>query len=341
MSARHPHPLPRRPGAKQSLSVVLPVLNEAASLRALLPALRQMLERSGLAWEIVIVDDGSSDDLADAVAEFESAAPVNLQFLRLSRNFGKEAALTAGLAAARGDGVVTMDSDGQHPVDLIPAMLARWREGSQIVAAVQEQRLHEPGWLVLAKRAFYRFMQGGERFTITPGAGDFRLLDRRVVDALLQMPERARFMKGLYAWLGFRSSVLPFTAAPRAHGRSKFRLGGLLELASLGITSFSLKPLRMVSAAGALVSLAALAYGLYILVETLVVGNKVSGWATLASGMMLLSGIQLMCLGVIAEYLGRVFEEAKQRPLYVVDQTLDHSALGAPAAQPLHRRQQP
>jgi glycosyltransferase involved in cell wall biosynthesis len=314
---------------RNSLSVVIPVLNEAEAMSLLLPQLEQQLLRCRLEWEIVVVDDGGSDNLAEVVAEFErGAGPCNVQLVRLSRNFGKEAALTAGLAAARGDAVVCMDGDGQHPPALLPAMVAQWRAGYDTVIATLSSRAHEPRLLAWVKRRFYAFLQGNERFRIPPDAGDFRLLDRQVVRALLQLPERSRFMKGLYAWLGFRTATVSFDAAPRTAGRSKFRVRQLAELATLGITAFSLRPLRMVSAAGAMVSLAAVAYGIYIAIETLVVGNPVSGWATLASGMMLLSGIQLLSLGVIAEYLGRVYEETKQRPLYILDETVDHSQLG-------------
>jgi glycosyltransferase involved in cell wall biosynthesis len=313
--------------------VVLPVLNEAASLAVLLPRLAAMLGRCGVDWEMVIVDDGGNDNLAEVVQQFElQQGRCNVQLLRLSRNFGKEAALTAGLAASRGDAVLCMDGDGQHPAELIPALLDRWRSGYDMVAAAQASRGHESALLGWCKRRFYGFLHGRERFAIPAHAGDFRLMDRRVVQALLQLPERTRFMKGLYAWLGFKTSIVPFQASERTSGESKFRLRQLLELAALGVTAFSLKPLRMVSAAGVVISVAALCYGVYIVAEALFVGNPVSGWATLASGMMLLSGIQLLCLGVIAEYLGRVFEETKQRPLYVLDECIDHSALGQETA---------
>jgi glycosyltransferase involved in cell wall biosynthesis len=316
-------------GARQSVSVVLPVLNEAASLATLLPRLADVLTQCGVEWEIVIVNDGGSDDLDAVVARFElHRRYCNLQLLRLSRNFGKEAALTAGLAAARGDAVIAMDGDGQHPVELIPVLIGQWRRDYDMVVAAQCGRANESRWLASAKQAFYRFLQRGERFCIPPNAGDFRLLDRRVVQVLLQLPERTRYMKGLYAWLGFKTCIVPFQAQARTAGVSKFQLRQLLDLAALGITSFSIKPLRMVSLVGALISLAALAYGLYIMAATLVVGNPVSGWATLASGIMLLSGIQLLCLGVIAEYIGRIFEESKQRPLYVLDESVDHSSVG-------------
>jgi glycosyltransferase involved in cell wall biosynthesis len=312
----------------RSVSVVLPVLNEAASLAGLLPRIALVLQQCEVEWEIVVVDDGGTDNLSQVLAAFEAQLPhCNVQLVRLSRNFGKEAALTAGLNAARGDAVICMDGDGQHPPSMIARMIAQWRNGYDMVVGIQRART-DSGLMVLCKKLFYRFLQSGERFVIPPSAGDFRLMDRRVVRALLQLPERTRFMKGLYAWIGFKTAIEAFDADRRTAGVSKFRLRQLLDLASLGITSFSMKPLRMVSIAGVVISLASLAYGLYILTETLLVGNPVSGWATLASGIMLLSGIQLICLGVIAEYLGRVFEETKQRPLYIVDRTSDHSTLG-------------
>jgi glycosyltransferase involved in cell wall biosynthesis len=323
------HAFLQKPRAR-SVSVVLPVLNEAESLSALLPRIAQVLVQEEVEWEIVVVDDGGSDHLAQTLREFEMQQPrPNVQLVRLSRNFGKEAALTAGLRAARGDAVICMDGDGQHPPATIARMLSQWRQGYDMVVGVQRAR-EEGQFMVLCKKLFYRFLQSGERFTIPPSAGDFRLMDRRVVQALLQLPERTRFMKGLYAWIGFRTAIEEFDADPRTAGASKFRLRQLMDLASLGITSFSMKPLRMVSGIGVLISLGALAYGVYILIETLLVGNPVSGWATLASGIMLLSGIQLICLGVMAEYMGRVFEETKQRPLYIVDWTSDHSALAVP-----------
>ncbi len=312
----------------KSISVVIPVLNEARSLVQLLPSIAQVLAQSGLGWEIVVVDDGGTDNLREVIADFAQADSTrNVQLVRLSRNFGKEAALTAGLEHARGDAVLCMDGDGQHPPHLLLEMIRLWQQGNEMVIAVQRMRTSESLFLVKAKAIFYRLLQGEGRFKIPPNAGDFRLMDRRVVSALLRLPERSRYMKGLYAWLGFRTVTLPFDADPRWEGKSKFRFRQLSELALTGITSFSMKPLRMVSRIGFGISFFALMYGLYIVFETLFFGNPVSGWATLSAGIMLLSGIQLVCLGVIAEYLGRIFEEAKQRPLYIVADTVDHSGL--------------
>lgn len=314
--------------AGKSVSVVIPVLNEAKSLVQLLPGVAQVLAQSGLRWEIVVVDDGGADNLREVIADFANADSTrNVQLVRLSRNFGKEAAITAGLEHARGDAVLCMDGDGQHPPHLLLEMIKLWREGNEMVIAVQRMRTSESMFLVKAKALFYRILQGEGRFQIPPNAGDFRLMDRRVVSALLRLPERSRYMKGLYAWIGFKTMMLPFDADPRWEGKSKFRFRQLSELALTGITSFSMKPLRMVSRIGFGISFLALMYGMYIVFETLFFGNEVSGWATLSAGIMLLSGIQLVCLGVIAEYLGRIFEEAKQRPLYIVADTVDHSGL--------------
>jgi glycosyltransferase involved in cell wall biosynthesis len=287
-----------------------------------------VLATCAVAWEIVVVDDGGNDYLAGTIDQFKRAdVKRNVQLIKLSRNFGKEAALTAGLKASRGDAVICMDGDGQHPTQLIPRMLDQWRNGYAMVVGVQQARTNEKKWLVWAKKQFYRFLQSGERFLIPANAGDFRLMDRNVVNALLDLPERARYMKGLYAWLGFKTAFEPFDADARSAGVAKFRLRQLVDLAAVGVTSFSMKPLRMVSAIGVIVSILALGYGFYILIETLIFGNPVSGWATLASGIMLLSGIQFICLGVMAEYLGRIFEESKQRPLYIVEEKTDQSAL--------------
>lgn len=312
----------------KSVSVVIPVLNEARSLVQVLPNVAKVLTQSGLRWEIVVVDDGGTDNLREVVAEFANGDSArNVQLVRLSRNFGKEAALTAGLEHARGDAVICMDGDGQHPTPLLLDMIDLWKQGNEMVVGVQRMRTSEGMLLVKAKAVFYRILQGDGRFRIPPNAGDFRLMDRRVVRALLRLPERSRFMKGLYAWIGFKTVMLPFDADPRTEGRSKFRFRHLSELALTGITSFSMKPLRLVSRIGFAISFMAMMYGAYIVFEKFFFGNPVSGWATLAAGIMLLSGIQLICLGVIAEYLGRIFEEAKQRPLYIVADTVDHSSL--------------
>jgi glycosyltransferase involved in cell wall biosynthesis len=312
--------------------VILPALNESANLGELLPVLAHTLAPLATTLELIVVDDGSTDDTALMLAGLHAQGlPVRL--LKLSRNFGKEAALTAGLDHARGDVVVTMDSDGQHPVALVPAMLERWQAGVDVVYGVQTDRRATQPWLRrLFTRLFYRVIGSGSRVDIPSDAGDFRLLDRRVVNALRSLPERSRYMKGLFAWVGFRSEAIEFAAQERLHGESHFRFGPLFGLAITGITAFTQLPLRLVSVAGMLISLIALLYGGYIVAETLIVGNAVSGWATLAASIMLLSGIQLICLGIIGEYLGRIFDEVKQRPLYLIDSDWP------PASHPLDRQ---
>jgi glycosyltransferase involved in cell wall biosynthesis len=267
------------------------------------------------------------------VLELCSRQP-NLRYVRLSRNFGKEAALTAGLKAAAGDAVILMDSDGQHPPELIFTFLEKWREGFEVVAGVQSARPET--WLKRRlKGTYYRLLEAGSSVSIPPGAGDFRLLDRKAVEAINALPERNRLMKGLYAWIGFRTALVPFTAATRIAGHTKFGWRKLFSLAFTGLTSFTVVPLRLVSVAGVIISCVALLYGLYLLFEHYVQGDHLPGWATLSVGMMFLSGVQLLALGVIAEYLGRTFEEAKQRPVYFVAEDSRHKT-ATHAASPVY-----
>ena len=304
-----------------ALSVILPVYNDAQALAAFLPVLCEWLGQRPGRQEIVVVNDGSHDavDAACRAQQARLPAHVALRFIAFSRNFGKEAALSAGLAAAQGDWVAMMDADGQHPVPVLAQMLQLGEGGADMVAAIQAERPHEGGLMRLLKRGFYRFMQDNARYEIRPSAGDFRLMRRKVVNALLALPERQRFMKGLYAWVGFNTVYLPFAAPPRAQGRSKFNYASLMELALVGITSFSQKPLRWISRTGRLVSLASMLYGLFIVADTLLFGRDVPGWATVVAGIMFSAGVQLICLGVMGEYVGRIYEEVKQRPIYVID----------------------
>ena len=300
------------------ITVVLPAFNEARNLADLLPELTRRLTAGGQSIELLVVDDGSQDNTA-LLCHGLIQQGLPLRLLRLSRNFGKEAALSAGLDIALGDVVITMDSDGQHPIDTVLAMLPAWREGFDVVYAVQTGRRQSQS---MARRGytsfFYWLMQRGSRFELPTDAGDFRLLDRRVVLALRSLPERARYMKGLFAWVGFRSKAIEFVPDARAHGETNFTFTHLLALAFTGLTAFSKVPLRLVSVLGLLVSLGSIAFGLWIVSEKVFLGNPISGFATLAASITFLAGVQLLCLGIIAEYLGRVFDEVKQRPLYLV-----------------------
>ncbi|WP_395699022.1 glycosyltransferase family 2 protein [Aquabacterium sp.] len=314
-SAGRPGTLHRRT-LPPALSCVVPCRNEAANLDLLLPRLRAALDGLVPVWEIVLVDDGSSDATADRIEAWVAAGGVRV--LQLSRNFGKEAALTAGMEAAQGDVVVLMDADLQHPVELIETFLRHWRAGADVVYALRQDRQQESWFKRIGVRGFYGLLNGGGRFEVPAGAGDFRLMDRAVVDALLAMPERNRFLKGLYAWVGFESVAVPYTPNERQHGRSHFDALRLVGLALDGLTAFTTLPLRAVSVLGFAMALLAFGYGAYLSGRYLLYGNEVSGWTTIVVSLMLLVGIQLISLGVVGEYVGRIFEEVKFRPLYVV-----------------------
>lgn len=305
------------------MSIILPVYNDAAAVDIFLPQVFDFTSLQVEQCEVLLVDDGSQDNLRAVFDKYCTQLPHNtsLRVIKFSRNFGKEAALSAGLAEAQGESVVMMDADGQHPISVLQEMWSIYQHGGvDVVAAVQASRHHENHMLRGLKRGFYRFMQDSQRYEIKPNAGDFRLMSRKVVDSLLRLPERQRFMKGLYAWVGFTTVYLPFQAQNRQEGRSKFNYAALFELAMVAITSFSQKPLRWISRMGLIVSLLALIYGFFIVMDTIFFGKDLAGWPTLAAGIMFSAGIQLICLGVIGEYVGRIYEEVKGRPLYIVDE---------------------
>lgn len=308
-------PSARHPGA--TLDVVLPAFNEAANLPGLFEQLRRTLAGVAPHWRVLVIDDGSTDNTA-AVAIAAREAGLPLRYVRLSRNFGKEAALTAGLALADADRVLLMDADGQHAPDLIPQMLDAWLAGADMACAVRANRDAEGPLKRWGTRLFYRIVNASTRLSIPPDAGDFRLMDRRVVQALNALPERNRFMKGLYAWVGFRTEFLPYTPRPRSHGRSHFSLPRLLRLAFDGVTAFTNLPLRIWSLIGAMVAFGALGYGGYLIVEHLLYGHPIPGWPTVVVGLMFSTGVQLLSIGILGEYVGRIFDEVKQRPLYLV-----------------------
>lgn len=330
------------------LSLIMPAYNDAEALHAFLPqvftfaatlsahndsAERQtshqdiLLSKPLVSCEIIIIDDGSRDNVVSVVKRLMPSCPPNttLHLVRLSRNFGKEPALSAGLDIAEGQLVAMIDADGQHPLSVLSKMLTMMAQSDiDMVAGIQADRPHESRFAKALKGSFYHFIQDSQRYEIRPNAGDFRVMNRKVVLALRALPERQRFMKGLYAWVGFNTVYLPFTADNRDTGESKFNFGSLFELALVGITSFSQKPLRLISRIGFVVSALAFLYGLYIVIETLLIGNDVEGWATVAAGIMFSTGIQLVCIGVIGEYVGRLYEEVKQRPLYLINETISN-----------------
>ncbi len=299
------------------LSVVVPLYCEASNLDQLFARLEEVLNRLGHSYEIVCVDDGSSDETVLGLKRHRQRNP-HIKIVALSRNFGKELALTAGIDYACGSAVVPIDADLQDPPELIEALVAKWREGYDVVYARRRSRLGET-WLKRATaNAFYRVMERMSKVPIPRDTGDFRLLDRRVVDVLKQLPERTRFMKGLFAWVGYRQAEVVYDRAPRYSGETKWNYWRLWNFAIDGIVSFSVAPLRIWSYVGIVFASISLLYGSFLLVRTLLSGNDVPGYASLMVAVLFLGGVQMMSLGVLGEYLGRVYEEVKGRPLYLV-----------------------
>lgn len=314
-------PMLTRQTLPPTISCVIPAYNEARSLGTLVPEILTALQRLSPQVELIIVDDGSRDDTASVMQTLCASHPQVL-YLKLSRNFGKEPALTAGIEASQGDVVVLMDGDGQHPVSLVPEMLAKWRAGADVVYAIRKTRLDQSGLQIKLTAWFYKLVNLGNRVKIPANAGDFRLMDRQVVDALKRLTERNRFMKGLYAWVGFNSTAIDYEPLPRTDGKSNFGLRGSLSLAFTGILAFSIAPLRALTVTGFMLSMIALGYGFWVVGEYFITGIKVPGYATIVVGMMFFSGIQLLSIGILAEYVGRIYEEVKQRPNYLVSQRL-------------------
>lgn len=321
-AAAPPGALPRAP---LRLSCVVPVYNEQANLANFVQALAASVQALTTDFEILVVNDGSRDGTHGLAMELVQQLPV--RYLALSRNFGKEAALTAGIDHARGNVVLLIDVDFQHPLELLPQMRDLWQLGYDMVYGVIADRGAESGAKRLGTQLFYRLMNSGSSVKLPPNAGDFRWMDRKVADALKALPERQRFMKGLYAWVGFKTAALSFVPQDRAAGESSFCLRRLGALALLGLTSFTTLPLRVWSVAGAVVALLALAYGSWILVDTWLFGADLAGWPTLAAGIMLFSGVQLTSIGILGEYIGRIYDEVKQRPCYLIARDEDRSPL--------------
>ncbi|MDR2851539.1 MAG: glycosyltransferase family 2 protein [Burkholderiaceae bacterium] len=309
-------------GPRHSLSCIIPCRNEASNLALLLPQVQAVLDASALQWEVILVDDGSTDDTHSLLKQW-TARP-GFRALQLSRNFGKEAALTAGFEAARGDAVLSMDADLQHTPELIPTLIKHWHAGADVVYAVRANRDDESAFKRLGTRWFYRTVNASGRFNVPPDGGDFRLMSRAAVDALLKLPERNRFMKGLYAWIGFNAVAVPYVPKTRAHGQTHFNALRLLHLSIDGVTAFATWPLRAVSVVGLLLALAGFIYGGYLTLSYLLWGNAVSGWTTIVILLLLFMGVQMISLGILGEYVGRIFEEVKNRPIYIVRHELGH-----------------
>lgn len=304
---------------RRTLTVVIAAYNEQAALPVLHPRLMAALAGADVNASVLYVDDGSRDGTWALLQEIAARDPA-VGVMRLARNFGKELALTAGLDQVETDAALVLDADGQDPPELIPAFVAKWREGYDVVYGTRTRRDGE-GWLKrLTAAGFYRVMHWLSRTDIPSDTGDFRLMSRRVLDALRQVRERQRFMKGLFAWVGFDQVAFPYERAPRVAGVTKFNYWRLWNLALEGITSFSTVPLRLATYAGVFTALGAFAWGVWIIARTVLWGDPVQGWPSLMTVVLFLGGVQLVALGIIGEYLGRLYVEAKQRPLYLVSQ---------------------
>ena len=311
--------------ASPELSLIIPVHNEGPNIRPLCARVVPVLERITPQWEIVFVDDGSTDDTLARI-KAEGRAEARIGAVSLSRNFGKEIALAAGLDHARGQAVVIMDADLQHPPETIEEFVRRWREGYVMVYGQRTDRSGESPLKRNSARLFYRIFERFGETSLPEGAGDFRLIDRRGVEVLRALGERARFSKGLYAWIGFKSVGVPFAVEERRHGTTKWSFRKLFRFAFDGITSFSTVPLRVWTYVGSLISLCAIAAALYFFIRTIVFGTDLPGFPSLIVSVMFFSGIQLLSLGIIGEYVGRIFAEVKRRPLYVVAERLGGAA---------------
>jgi len=327
--------------AAQGLSIVVPLYNEAAGLGSLHQRLcaiaRTLQERHRLSCEVIYVDDGSVDATLD-IARGLVADSLDIQLVSLSRNFGKEAALIAGLDHARRGAVLFMDGDGQHPPALVEKLVAYWiDDGYDVVYTAKANRDNESMLRRLAVRGFYALINWGARQKIPEDAGDFRLLSPRAAAALRQLPERNRFFKGLASWIGFRQIRVDYEPAARAHGITTFSASRLVGLSIEGLTSFSVAPLRFASLLGVLLASAAFLFGLSILWETWTTGKSVPGYPSLVVGLMTIGGVQLIMIGIVGEYIGKILSELKARPIYFVADYSEKRADAETAAPPTER----
>lgn len=303
------------------LTVVIPMYNESEGMDLLFGRLVPVLEGITRNWEILCIDDGSRDDTAERIRAWNQKEP-RIHGLFLSRNFGKEAALTAGLHHANGQAVIPFDADLQDPPELIPELVAKWKEGYQVVLAVRRKRDKDSFFKRVGALFFYKTMRSVMRVDLPENAGDFRLMDSRVVEVVRLLPERTRFMKGIFAYVGFSTTKVFYDRPERAAGETKQNLWALIALAKDGIFSFTTVPLRMSSYLGILISLVSFSYAFWLIIRTVIFGVDVRGYASIMAAVLCMGGIQLISLGIIGEYLGRIYKEAKQRPLYIIQEKI-------------------
>ncbi len=303
------------------ISVVAPVYNEAELLAAFCAEMRRVLEEIGEPWEIILVNDGSRDGSLAIMREQHALDP-RIKTVSFSRNFGGQMAITAGLDRASGDAVVVIDADLQDPPEVVKALLARWREGYQVIYAQRASRAGETWFKRFTASIYYRLIRNIASVDIPLDTGEFRLLDRKAADALRSVREQHRYLRGLSSWIGFRTIAVPYQRAARTAGETKYTLSKMLRLAVDGITNFSYLPLRLATYFGFAVAGLSLVGVLVAILFRLVMGHELTGQATTLVSVLFLGGIQLICLGILGEYLGRIYDEVKRRPLYIVDEAL-------------------
>lgn len=300
-----------------TLSVIVPFYNEQDVLPEFHRRLTATLDQIPIVSEIVYIDDGSTDK-SQALVESFSLSSSLIRCISLSRNFGKESAMSAGLKHCQGEAIILIDSDLQDPPELIPDLLAKWREGNDVVNMQRSDRLGESWFKRFSAACFYKLLNSIAKLEVPENVGDFRLLSREVVNHINQLPERNRYMKGLFSWPGFRQTTITFQRDARLCGETKWNYLKLLGLAVDGITSFSIRPLRIATIIGALTAITAFIYGSFIVIKTVFLGDPVSGYPSIMVIQLALGGIQLLCIGLMGEYIGRIFIETKQRPLYLI-----------------------
>jgi glycosyltransferase involved in cell wall biosynthesis len=320
-------------GSPRLISLLIPVYNEAETIGLTVARLEEVAAASPHRFELVVVNDGSSDDTLQRLLGIEPGL-VEIVVVDLSRNFGKEAALSAGLAHTRGDAVIPLDADLQDPPELIPELVRQWEAGYEVVLARRSDRSSDSWLKRFSARTFYGIIGRLSDVAIPADVGDFRLMDRCVVDALRVLPENRRFMKGLFAWAGFRTAVVDYARPARVAGSTKFNAWRLWNLALEGVTSFSTLPLRIWMYIGLVIALVSFVYGAWIVLRTLIFGIDVPGYASLLTVVLFLGGVQLIGLGMVGEYLGRTYLEAKRRPAYVVRKVHVRAASAARRAEP-------
>lgn len=302
------------------LSIVAPIFNEEENLDHFFESLTPVLSGLGLTYEIICINDGSTDSTLEKLLTYHRNN-FHIKVINFSRNFGKEIALTAGLHYSSGKAIIPIDTDLQDPPELIGDLVAKWQEGYDVVYAVRASRLGENPIKRFTANIFYRFINFISDIPIPKDTGDFRLFDHRVVRALNQIPEQTRFMKGLFAWVGFKQIGIEYDRQPRRHGKTKWNYWKLWNFALDGITLFSTIPLRLWSYIGIIISLFSFAYASFLIIRTLIYGKDVPGYASIMVVILFLGGLQLISLGIIGEYLGRVYAETKRRPLYIVSES--------------------